>query len=634
MKTAIRSIVACALLLSFASYGASEGNATDSTVQGETPPNAVIPSVEILGVDLVTPWKPSDACVQTAAELLGKMTLVQKAGQMTQVAMRYVEDLNDLATYDLGSMLAGGSDFPGEDLSAVGWAAYIDNAKQIAVKSELGIPLLFGIDAVHGNGKTTGAVVFPHNIGLGCTGDPILVQRTARVTAMETRGSGVDWAFSPVLAAALDERWGRTYEAFGETSELAAEYGVAMVLGLQGASLGQPSSALACVKHFAGDGATRYGTSHMENAVFDRGNVEMSYEQFYDVAIRQYIPSINAGAGTVMISYSSFQGTKMHGERHLITDILKGELGFAGFVISDWKGIDDIPGPFEKDVEVSVNAGIDMVMVPDRYKEFIAVIEKLVPEKIPVERVDDAVRRILQVKCEMGMFDENYSPETPPDLTASVGSAVHRAVAREAVAKSLVVLKNDGILPLKKGVRVHVAGSGAKNLDMQCGGWTVTWGGEGSRTEGTTVLQAVEKVSRATYSSDAQSIPEGAKFGIVVVGEKPYAEWKGDREELFLEGGDQKAIENMKKSGLPYVVVLFSGRPMIVTNEIDNANGFVAAWLPGTEGDGIADVLFGDVKPTGKLSHSWPENMAQIPINFGDAGLRPVVPSGLWLDLG
>ncbi|MBN2344596.1 MAG: glycoside hydrolase family 3 C-terminal domain-containing protein [Deltaproteobacteria bacterium] len=585
----------------------------------------------------IVPWQPSEECVALANEYVAKMTVAQKAGQMAQVAMRYLQEKTDLATYHIGSMLAGGSDFPpGKDPLAANWAAYIDEMKAEAMKSELKIPLIFGIDAVHGNGKSQDAVVFPHNIGLGCTGDEALVAEAGRITALEALGSGVDWAFSPVLAAARDERWGRTYEAFGETPELAARYGAAMVRGIQGDRLGgTDESALACAKHFAGDGATTYGTSHMEAAVLDRGNTELSDAEFWRVAVSQYIPAIEAGVGSIMVSYSSVNGRKMHGERNLLTNILKGTLGFNGFVISDWKGIDDIEGNFTTDVETAVNAGIDMVMIPDRYKEFIEVIDAAVPSRIPQERVDDAARRILTVKCEMGLFKENYSPRTDETLLANVGSPAHRQVARRAVAKSLVLLKNEqDLLPLKKDTEVHVAGSGADNLDKQCGGWTVTWMGAGSRAEGTTVLDAVTQVvgkQNVSHSKDAGKVPEDTQVGIVVVGEYPYAEWRGDSEHLVLDDEDQQAVANMKKANIPFVVILFSGRPMIVNEQLESADAFVAAWLPGTEGDGMTDVLFGDAPFSGTLSHSWPKEVSQLPLNQGDSEYDPLFPLGFGL---
>ncbi|MBN2715689.1 MAG: glycoside hydrolase family 3 C-terminal domain-containing protein, partial [Deltaproteobacteria bacterium] len=431
-------------------------------------------------------------------------------------------------------------------------------------------------------------------------------------------------------------RWGRTYEAFGETPELAATYGTALVRGLQGAQLGAtPYSTLACAKHFAGDGATTYGTSHMEAGFLDRGNTALSDADFWNLAVSQYIPAIEAGVGSIMISYSSVNGRKMHGEKNLITNILKGTLGFNGFVVSDWKGIDDLEGDFRSDVITAVNAGIDMVMIPDAYKMFVQVIQEAVPAKIPAARVDDAARRILTIKCEMGLFEDSYSPTTDAKLTAEVGSDAHRQVAREAVAKSLVLLKNDkDLLPLSKNAKVLVAGSGADSLDKQCGGWTVTWMGEGSRTKGTTVLEAVtDAVGKGNvfYSADATKVPAEAQMGIVVIGEYPYSEWRGDRERLKLEDDDQLAVTNMKKAGIPFVTVLFSGRPMIINDELAASDAFIAAWLPGTEGMGIADVLFGDAPATGRLSHTWPRSESQLPLNDADKSDSPLFPLGFGL---
>ncbi|MBN2525404.1 MAG: glycoside hydrolase family 3 protein [Deltaproteobacteria bacterium] len=584
----------------------------------------------------ISPWQPSEKCRALANEYVAKMSMAQKAGQMAQVAMRYMPNKTDIATYGIGSMLAGGSDVPEGGLSAQNWVDYIDSVKAEALKSELGIPLLFGIDAVHGNAKTKDAVVFPHNVGLGCTRDEALVREIGRVTAKETRGSGVDWAFSPVLAAARDERWGRTYEAFGETPTLAGQFGAALVRGLQAdAPSGAAINVLACAKHFAGDGATLYGTSHMEAAFLDRGNTALDDAAFWQLAVSQYIPAIEAGVGSIMISYSSVNGRKMHGEKNLIAHILKGTLGFNGIVISDWKGIDDIEGDFETDVITAVNAGIDVVMIPDAYKAFIDVVQRAVPARIAAERVDDATRRILTIKCEMGLFDESYTPRTDPALIKSVGAPAHRELARKAVAKSLVLLKNEGdFLPLKKNVSIHVAGSGADNLDKQCGGWTITWSGAGSRTRGTTVLDAVTSAvgeDKVSYSMDAANIPKDAELGILVLGEYPYSEWRGDREWLNLDDADKAALANMQNAGIPFVVVLFSGRPMFVTEELNAATAFVAAWLPGSEGDGIADALFGDVPFTGKLSHTWPKSMDQVPINKGDTPYEPLFPNGFGL---
>jgi beta-glucosidase len=568
--------------------------------------------------------------------LVAEMTLDEKAGQMAQVAIRHLESIEDVKRYHIGSILAGGSDEPPGGPTAENWAAYTDAVRRTALKTRLEIPLVFGIDAVHGMGKALGATIFPHNIGLGCTRDAELVRRIARITAVESRGCGVDWIFAPVLAAARDERWGRTYEAFGETPSLAAELGAAAVLGLQDGRLGEGrTQVLACAKHFAGDGATAFGTSHMEGGLLDRGDAVMSLARFREIAVSQFAPAIDAGVGTVMVSYSSFGGKKMHGERHLLTAVLKEEMGFMGFVVSDWKGIDDLPGDFKSDIAEAVNAGVDMVMLPDRYQTFVQLINELVPDVVPGARIDDAVRRILTVKCEMGLFRQDYTPDTDGALTKTLRDDSHRAAAREAVQKSLVLLKNrGGLLPLKKDINVHVAGPAADDLDKQCGGWTVTWMGKGSLTEGTTVLQGIKGtlgIENVTYSPDGSRAPEEADVAIAVIGEAPYAEWKGDRDNLALSEDDVRTLENLADRGISTVVILISGRPMIIAPHLDKADALVAAWLPGTEGAGVADVLFGDVSFTGKLSHSWPRTMDDIPINFGDTPYNPLFPFGFGL---
>ena len=630
------TIAACGPTTSPSCTSSSQPGITTIFKSSSTPQFEVGKEIEAPDDVTVTPWEPSEKCRALADTYIRKMTVAQKAGQMVQISIRHLKDKADLATYGIGSMLAGGSDYPPGALTADSWAAYTAEVKTAAMKNAHGIPLLFAIDAVHGNAKTEGAVVFPHNVGLGCTGDEKLLEEIGRITALETLGSGVDWAFSPVLAAARDERWGRTYEAFGETPEIAATLGTALIRGIQRTTNPHASiGALACAKHFAGDGATTFGTSHMDGGFLDRGNTTLPDDQFWKLAVSQYIPAIEAGVGSIMVSYSSVNGRKMHGEKNLLTNILKGTLGFNGFVISDWKGIDDLEGDFQADVITAINAGIDVIMAPDDFKEFIEVVTDAVPAQISQERIDDAVQRILQVKCEMGLFEDTYSPTTDPALIEATGNSAHRNVAREAVAKSLVLLKNDGaILPLKKDARVHIAGSGADNLDKQCGGWTMNWGGAGSKTKGTTVLEAITHVvgkQNVSTSKDATGIPADTTVGVVVVGEYPYAEWLGDRDRLTLDDDDVDAIANMKKTGIPFVVILFSGRPMIITDQLNASNAFIAAWLPGTEGDGIADILFGDVPATGKLSHSWPKGMNQIPINAGDKNYAPLFPLGYGL---
>lgn len=566
--------------------------------------------------------------------LMSKMTLEEKIGQMTQVDLDAIkQNPDDIAKYSLGSLLCGGNtEVP--DISAKGWAQSYQQYQNIALKSRLKIPILFGIDAVHGHNNVDGATIFPHNIGLGATRNPKLVEKVARITALEVRGTGMQWAFAPCVAVARNERWGRTYESFGENPELSKSLGAAAVLGLQTKNLKDKTSVLASVKHFMGDGGTTNGK--------DQGNTECDMNTLREIHLAPYIDAIKAGAKNIMVSYSSWNGLKMHGNKYLLSDVLKKELGFKGFLVSDWAAIDQLGKDYKTDIEISINAGLDMIMIPNgpdkenNYVQFINFLKELVNEgKVPIERIDDAVRRILSVKFEMGLF-ENYKVDKK--LTAKVGSKEHRQVAREAVRQSLVLLKNDkNILPLSKSLkRIHVTGRAADDIGIQCGGWTISWQGNTGNviSGGTTILQAIKntvsKKTEITTSTDGKGA-EGADVCLVVVGENPYAEMFGDREDLSLSKDDIQTIENAKASGVPVVVILLSGRPMIITDQISKVDGFIAAWLPGTEGQGVADVLFGDFKPVGKLPHSWPKSMNQIPINVGDKNYDPLFPYGFGL---
>lgn len=566
--------------------------------------------------------------------LMSKMTLEEKIGQMTQVDLDAIkQNPDDIAKYSLGSLLCGGNtEVP--DISAKGWAQSYQQYQNIALKSRLKIPILFGIDAVHGHNNVDGATIFPHNIGLGASRNPKLVEKVARITALEVRGTGMQWAFAPCVAVARNERWGRTYESFGENPELSKSLGAAAVLGLQIKNLKDKTSVLASVKHFMGDGGTTNGK--------DQGNTECDMNTLREIHLAPYIDAIKAGAKNIMVSYSSWNGLKMHGNKYLLTDVLKKELGFKGFLVSDWAAIDQLGKDYKTDIEISINAGLDMIMIPNgpdkenNYVQFINFLKELVNEgKVPIERIDDAVRRILTVKFEMGLF-ENYKVDKK--LTAKVGSKEHREVAREAVRQSLVLLKNDkNVLPLSKSLkRIHVAGKAADDIGIQCGGWTISWQGNTGNviSGGTTILQAIKntvsKKTEITTSTDGKGA-EGADVCLVVVGENPYAEMFGDREDLSLSKDDIQTIENAKASGVPVVVILLSGRPMIITDQISKVDGFIAAWLPGTEGQGVADVLFGDFKPVGKLPHSWPKSMNQIPINVGDKNYDPLFPYGFGL---
>jgi beta-glucosidase len=559
---------------------------------------------------------PTPSPTRDVDALLRNMTLDEKVGQMAQADRSYLRSEADIRDYFLGSLLSGGGSSP-PDKTAPGWADMYDRYQSYALETRLQIPLVYGIDAVHGHNNVVGAVIFPHNIGLGCTRDASLVERVARATAEEVAATGLDWTFSPCIAVARDERWGRTYESFGETPDLVSEMAAAAVRGYQ-------PTILACAKHYLADGGTTGGR--------DQGDAQMDEATLRAIHLPGYRTAVAAGVGSVMASFSSWNGQKMHGSRYLLTDVLKGELGFSGFVVSDWSGIDQLPGDYTSDVETAINAGIDMVMIPDRYPEFIATLKGLVQSgRVPQSRIDDAVRRILRKKMDLGLFDK---PKSDRSLLSQVGSDAHRQVGREAVRKSLVLLKNEGrVLPLSKMTRrIHVAGKNADDLGNQCGGWTITWqGASGAITTGTTILQGLRAAvlggGSVTYSRDGSGA-EGADAGVVVIGETPYAEGPGDRPDLSLAAEDVAAVRAVKRAGVPTVVVLVSGRPLILDAILADADAIVAAWLPGTEGAGVADVLFGDFAPTGKLSHSWPRTMAQVPVNWGDSAYDPLYPYG------
>jgi beta-glucosidase len=549
--------------------------------------------------------------------LLAQMTLDEKIGQMTQPDLACVTNLTEIQKYGFGSMLNGGGDKPAGENIPTNWLRTMQELQSWALKTRLKIPLIYGIDAVHGNNDVAGTVIFPQHIGMGAMRDPKLVEQAEHITALEVAGTGIRWAFAPCVAVSQDERWGRTYEGYSSDPKLVSELGAAAIRGLQGNELSdQPDSVLACAKHFVGDGGTLDG--HDEgNAVCD----EVTLRKLY---LPPYRAAVKAGVGSIMISYSSWNGLKMHANKYLITDVLKGELGFQGFLVSDWAAIDQISPDYKKDVEISINAGLDMIMIPNgpgkknNYVEFIQDLKDLVAEgKVSPARIDDAVRRILRIKYQMGLFENPY---TDPALTAEIGSPDHRAVARECVRESLVLLKNENhALPLSKKIRhLVVVGAAADDLKIQCGGWTVSWQGDGQLTRGTTILAAIRQTvspeTEITFSPDGSNI-KNADAVIAVIGEEPYAEGYGDRTNLDLSATDAALIAKAKAAGAPVSTILLSGRPLILGSALGNSDAFIAAWLPGTEGEGVADVLFGDAKPTGKLPREWPQNDQQFAAN-------------------
>jgi beta-glucosidase len=578
-----------------------------------------------------------------AKALLAKMTLAEKIGQMTQPDQLFIKDRADIEKYFFGSVLSGGDSDPKTN-TVEDWGAMYEDIQAHALKTRLKIPLLYGVDAVHGHSNVIGAVIFPHHVGLGATRDAKLVEQIGRLTALEVRATGINWAFAPCVAVPRDERWGRAYEGYGEDPTLVAELGEAEVRGMQGPNLSAPTSVLACAKHYVGDGGTALG-SGIPNASepgghypLDQGDTQLSEADLRRVHMQGYVTAIRAGVASIMPSYSSWNGEKVSGDKRLMTDILKKELGFEGFLISDYNALDELPGDVSAQIERSINAGMDMVMVPERYVRFMETLTALVKDgKVPMSRIDDAVTRILRVKFAMGLMEPGKSFKVDKQFLDAFGGASHRAVARQAVRESIVVLKNEhNALPLARTAkRIHVAGVSANDLGDQCGGWTIKWQGQsGSPTAGTTVLGAIQQIAgpnvKVTYSQDGTGA-DGADVAVVVVGETPYAEMLGDRRDLSLSERDRSTIANAKKAGIPVVIVLFSGRPLIINDALAQADAFVAAWLPGTEGLGVADVLFGDYKPSGKLPVSWPRSMTQIPINVGDATYDPLFPYGFGL---
>jgi beta-glucosidase len=583
-----------------------------------------------LGADSTT----GTASLQKQADaLLSQMTLDEKIGQMVQVDSEALTDKSNVQKYFLGSVLSGGGHAPAGGNSPQSWLDSVTEFKNQALQTRLKIPLLYGIDAVHGHNNIDGATIFPHHIGMGATHDAKLVERAERVTAEEVAGTGIRWAFAPCITVPQDERWGRTYEGYSDHTKLVSKLGAAAVRGFQGQKLSaEPASVLACAKHFIGDGGTTNGV--------DQGDTICDEATLRKLYLPPYRAAIKAGVGSIMVSYSSWNGQKMHGNKYLLTDVLKGELGFKGFLVSDWAAIDQISPDYKNDIEQSINAGLDMIMIPygpEKTNNFIAFIQdlkELVAEgKVPQSRIDDAVRRILRIKFQMGLFED---AATDPKLTSAIGSPEHRAVARECVRESLVLLKNEKqVLPLSKKIKhLVVAGAAADDLGMQCGGWTIDWQGDrGNVTHGgTTILAAIRQTvspeTQITFSPDGSDVTN-ADAVIAVVGEPPYAEMKGDRTNLDLPAEDAALIAKVKTSGAPVVTVLLSGRPLILNSALADSSAFVAAWLPGTEGLGVADVLFGGSKFTGRLPRAWPRSNDHVVST--DKSEKPLFPFGFGL---
>ncbi|QBI51864.1 glycoside hydrolase family 3 protein [Streptomonospora litoralis] len=573
-------------------------------------------------------------------DCLAQMTLEEKAGQMTQVNHPNVMDNKEaLAEYGIGSLLSGGGAGPGGEAggTASEWADMYDEYQRAAMKSRLGIPLIYGVDAVHGHSNVEGATIFPHNIGLGATRNPWLVRKAQNITRKEVLGTGIDWNFAPAVSVPRDDRWGRTYEGFGEVPWLASSMGRASVRGFQGYRLDSESVA-ATAKHYVADGGTTWGTGEGDYQI-DQGNAQMSERELRRIHLPPYRAAIRADVASVMISFSSWNGLKMHQHEYLVNDVLKGELDYDGVVISDWAGVRQVEGDsYAEKLRKSINAGLDMIMVPNDYKQNIdAIVSEVRAGRISEKRINDAVRRILDLKFDMELFEE---PFTDRRYTDDVGSAKHRRVAREAVAQSQVLLKNDGnVLPLsrKSGKDIVVGGKTADNLGYQMGGWSITWQGSGGdTTEGTTFWEAIQAETEGTRTDvEFVGTETGGDYsgdiGIWVGGETPYAEGFGDDGDLQLSEADTRQLNDICSKTDVCIAMLVSGRPMIINEELKTADAFVASWLPGTEGAGMTDVVFGHERFRGRLPVTWPSSVDQQPINLGDHRKDPLFRYGYGL---
>lgn len=593
-------------------------------------------------------YKNPDADVEDRiADLLSRMTLKEKVGQMTQIERR-VATPSVLSGFSIGSILSAGGSGPFDRALSSDWADMVDGFQKAALESRLGIPLIYGIDAVHGNNSIYGATIFPHNIGLGATRDAELVRRIGVATALEVRASGIPYTFAPCVAVLKDPRWGRSYESYSEDTDIVRKM-TAIVTGLQGQPpQGHPkgypfvagrNNIIACAKHFVGDGGTERGVNE--------GNTITSYEDLERTHMAPYLDCFSQGVSTVMASYSSWNGRRLHSDHFLITEVLKNKLGFQGFVISDWEGLDRLSEPhgsnYRQCISLAVNAGIDMIMVPFRYEQFAEDLMALAESgEVSMSRIDDAVQRILRVKFVSGLFEHPFSDRS---LLQIVGCKAHRELAREAVRKSLVLLKNGKdpkkpFLPLDKNAKkILVAGSHADDLGYQCGGWTGTWHGSSGRiTIGTTILDAIKEAVGGNTEVIYQQNPSPSTlasddyaFAIVAVGEGPYAEGLGDNAELVIPFNGTDMIKSVTER-IPTLVLVVSGRPLVIEPQVlEKMDALVAAWLPGTEGTGITDVVFGDYDFEGQLPVSWFRTVEQLPMDAKANSYDPLFPLGFGL---
>ncbi|MCI4646203.1 MAG: exo 1,3/1,4-beta-D-glucan glucohydrolase [Hyphomonadaceae bacterium] len=624
-----------------------------STPEPDTGEVVVTEEILMVETEVESPWPDTsidliDPAIEAEIdEIIAKMTLEQKVGQVIQGDNSSATP-EDVKTYRLGSILSGGNSGPNGQpyADAETWVETVDAYYQASLDTEgveIAIPIIWGIDAVHGHNNVIGGTIFPHNIGLGAMRNPELIRDIAAATAVELRVTGHDWTFAPTVAVPRNDRWGRTYEGFAEDPEVVASYSGMIVEGLQGAFESDEfmgaDKVISTAKHYVGDGGTTDGV--------DQGDAAISEEDLAQIHGAGYPPAIEAGLLSVMASFNSWNGSKLHGDRHLLTDVLKDRMGFDGFVVGDWNGHGQVAGCTNTDCPQALLAGLDMYMAPDSWKGlYESTLAYVQDGTIPMERLDDAVRRILRAKLRFGLFDQpSPAARSYAGDDAMLGAPEHRAIARQAVRESLVLLKNEGgVLPIDPSLHVLVAGDGADSISKQSGGWTLTWQGAGLENDlfpnGTSILDGIRATASTVTYSESGTYSDKPDVAVVVFGEDPYAEFQGDRDHLAYDAAGTEELELLRQlqaDGIPVVSVFLSGRPMWVNREINASDAFVAAWLPGTEGGGVADLLFAgeDGKArhdfTGTLSYSWPGSPLQTPLNIGDEGYDPLFAYGYGL---
>lgn len=644
-KTTLANVVASTVLSLAGGVLLTGCSFEDNTAASVSEKNATAPSTKAAQIwpKLDIEVKRDEAVEAKVSDIMSSMTLEQKVAQMIQPEIRNIS-VEDMRKYGFGSYLNGGGAFPNNDKHATpdDWVALAESLYQASVDDSLDgstIPTMWGTDAVHGHNNVIGATLFPHNIGLGAANNPALMEEIAHITAKEVMATGIDWVFAPTVAVVRDDRWGRTYESYSEDPAIVREYAASVVRGLQGAAdkdfLGD-QRVISTVKHFVGDGGTVGGD--------DQGDNIASEQALFDIHAQGYVGGLTVGAQSVMASFNSWNGEKLHGHKYLLTDVLKDQMGFDGFVVGDWNGHGQVKGCNNNDCAQAINAGLDIFMVPSDWKVlYDTTISQVKEGAISMARIDDAVRRILRVKVRAGLFDKPSPANRPLSGDRSlIGKDSHREVAKQAVRESLVLLKNkDKILPLDASKRILVAGDAADNIGKQSGGWTITWQGTNNTNEdfpgGTSIFDGIQSLAEqqggeAVLSIDGE-FETKPDVAIVVFGEEPYAEGHGDRETLIYQHGSKRDLALLKKlkaQGIPVVSVFISGRPMWVNAELNASDAFVAAWLPGSEGAAVADVIFGKQDFKGKLPFSWPASPQQI-VNIGDEEYAPLLPYGFGL---